>query len=186
MGKSRQGVVIHPTAVVDPTAEIGQGTIIWSHVCVLGEAAIGQECRIGHAAFVDRGVRIGNRVVIHNQASIYRPVELADDVFVGPHVVFVNDRDPRNDATRDLRGLNWKVHGGATIGASVTVLCDVSLAEHCFIGAGALVTRSTVPYGLYIGAPARLVGYRCRCGQRFPAESGLPETCSRCSRRLST
>jgi UDP-2-acetamido-3-amino-2,3-dideoxy-glucuronate N-acetyltransferase len=184
MGVRSERVVIHPTAVVDPTAVIGQGTVIWSHVCILAGAAIGQDCRIGHAAFVDRGVRVGDRVVIHNQASIYRPFELADDVFVGPHVVFVNDPDPRNDATRDLEGVSWKVNRGATLGASVTVLSDVSLAEYCFIGAGAVVTRPTVPYGLYVGMPARLVGYRCRCGERFPTEPGLPKECRRCSRKF--
>jgi UDP-2-acetamido-3-amino-2,3-dideoxy-glucuronate N-acetyltransferase len=170
--------VIHPTAVVDPTAVIGERTVIWSHVCILAEARIGQDCRLGHGAFVDRGVRIGDRVIIHNQASIYRPVELSDDVFVGPHVVFVNDPDPRSNATRDLQGKSWKVCRGATIGASATILSDLCLAEHCFIGAGAVVTKTTVPYGLYVGTPARLVGYRCRCGARFTT---LPPRCSRCS-----
>ena len=174
---------IHPTAVVDPSASIGEGTSIWSHACVLAGARIGRGCRIGHGAFVDRGVSVGDRVWIHNHVSVYRPVELESEVFVGPHVVFVNDPDPRWDATRDLSGVSWKVRRGATIGASATILSDVELGPHCFVGAGAVVTRPTVPFGLYVGAPARLVGYRCTCGLRFGLE-GLPEVCERCDRRF--
>jgi acetyltransferase-like isoleucine patch superfamily enzyme len=172
--------VIHPTAVVDPSAAIGDGSVVWSHACVLGDTVIGEDCRIGHGAFVDRGVRIGDRAVIHNHACIYRPVELADDVFVGPHAVFVNDPEPRSENTRDLTGVSWRVERGATIGASATILSDISLAPYCFIAAGAVVTRPTERYGVYVGVPARLTGYRCRCGERFALETGLPEECPRC------
>ena len=182
MDEGASRVVIHPSAVVDATAKLGAGTVVWSHACVLADALIGKGCRIGHGAFVDRGVRIGDGCVIHNNASIYRPVEIGNEVFIGPHVVFVNDRDPRSDLTRDLDGVGWKVHDGATLGANVTILSDVSLAENCFIGACALVTKNTVPYGLYVGSPARLVGYRCRCGERFAEREGLPEVCPRCNR----
>jgi UDP-2-acetamido-3-amino-2,3-dideoxy-glucuronate N-acetyltransferase len=185
MDEGRATVVIHPTAVVDETVRLGAGTVVWSHACILAGAALGRDCRVGHGAFIDRGVQIGDRAVIHNNASLYRPIELGDQVFVGPHVVFVNDRDPRSDLTRDLDGLSFKVHDGATIGASCTIMNDVSLGAYCFIGAAALVTRSTVAYGLYVGAPARLIGYRCRCGQRFPLQPALPEVCSACSRTLS-
>lgn len=174
--------MIHPTAVVDPTAIVGEGTSIWSHACVLSGAIIGRDCKIGHAAFIDRGVRLGDRVWVHNGASIYRPVEIGNDVFVGPNVVFVNDHDPTPDATRDLTGISWKVHDGATIGANVTVMNDVALAEHCLIGAGALVTRPTVAFGVYVGLPARLVGFRCTCRARYGLEPGLPVSCEGCGR----
>jgi len=178
--------VIHPTAVVDESARLGAGTVVWSHACILSGAVLGRNCRVGHGAFIDRGVRVGDDVVIHNNASLYRPVEIGNRVFIGPHVVFVNDRDPRSDATRDLSGVSWKVHDGATIGANVTIMSDVTLAAYSFIGAAALVTESTVPYGLYIGSPARLIGYRCLCGQRFSADGLLPEICSACQRTFAT
>lgn len=174
--------MIHPTAVVDPTAIIGSGTVVWAHACILGGAVVGEGCRIGHAAFLDRGVRIGDRVVIHNKASVYRPVVIGNDVFVGPHVVFVNDPDPRSDLTRDLAGVAWKVDDGVTIGANATILSDVVLAAHCLVGAGAVVTRSTVAFGIYAGVPARLVGYRCTCRTRYSLQRGLPERCESCGR----
>jgi UDP-2-acetamido-3-amino-2,3-dideoxy-glucuronate N-acetyltransferase len=178
-------VQIHPTAVVDPTAAIGAGTRLWAHVCVLADVVIGADCRIGHAAFVDRGVRVGDRVIIHNKASVYRPVTIGNDVFVGPHVVFVNDPDPRSDLTRSLGSTTWHVSDGTTIGANATIMSDVNLAEHCLVGAGAVVTRSTVPFGIYVGVPARLVGYRCTCRKRYSLKPGLPQTCPHCSRTFS-
>jgi len=174
--------VIHSTAVVDPTAVLGAGTIVWSHACILAGARIGEQCRIGHGAYVDRGVSIGNRVVIHNHACVYRPVTIEDDVFIGPHVVFVNDPDPRASDTRDLSGIGWTARAGATIGANVTVMSGIELARHCLIGAGAVVSRPTVAYGIYVGVPARLVGYRCTCGARY--RSALPEECERCKTRF--
>jgi UDP-2-acetamido-3-amino-2,3-dideoxy-glucuronate N-acetyltransferase len=182
MGTGASSPVIHPTAVVDPTATLGAGTVVWSHACILAGARIGEGCRIGHGAFVDRDVAIGSRVVIHNHACIYRPVTIGDDVFIGPHVVFANDPDPRASATRELAGVTWKVGAGATIGAHATVLSDLELAPHCLIGAGAVVARPTVAFGIYVGVPARLVGYRCSCGERY--RHPLPEECVRCKTRF--
>ncbi len=179
---ARPGVLIHPSAVVDDSATIGHDTAIWTHVQVGAEAVIGPGCRIGHGAYIDRGVQLGARVVVHNNASIYRPVRIEDDVFVGPHVVFVNDADPRSDLTRDLGGRSWTIRRGATIGASATVMCDLDVAEHCLIGAGSVVTRPTVRFGVYLGVPARLVGYRCTCRTRYPLDPGLPSRCSACQR----
>lgn len=46
------------------------------------------------------------------------------------------------------------------IGASVTILPGVELAEGCVVGAGAVVTRSTEPWTIYAGVPAQPVGKR--------------------------
>ncbi len=182
MAEAATPPVIHPTAVVDPDARLGSGTVVWSHVCIAAGAVLGSDCKVGHGAYVDRGVQIGHRCWIHNHACIYRPVSLGDDVFVGPHVVFVNDPDPTFAHTRDLSGTSWHVSQGATIGANATIMSDVNLAPYCFIAAGAVVTADTVPYGLYVGVPARLKGYRCACGQRYSLTPGLPARCAQCNR----
>lgn len=39
-------------------------------------------------------------------------------------------------------------------------MAGVTLADGCVIGAGAVVTRDTEPYGVYGGVPARLIKYR--------------------------
>ena len=163
---------------------VGSDTTVWAHAVIGAGAVIGRGCVIGHAAYVDRFVRLGDRVWVHNKASIYRPWELASDVFIGPHVVFVNDADPTPHTTRDLHGVVCRVEQGVTIGANATILNDLTLGAHSFIGAAALVSRDTEPYGIYAGSPARLRGYRCVCRTRFGLEAGLPEECGSCGRRF--
>lgn len=42
-------VYVHPTAVVDKTAVIGDGTEVWHFVHVSENAEIGRECVLGHS-----------------------------------------------------------------------------------------------------------------------------------------
>lgn len=48
------------------------------------------------------------------------------------------------------------------LGANATVVPGVTIAEGCVVGAGAVVTRSTEPYGVYLGVPARRAAERER------------------------
>lgn len=53
------------------------------------------------------------------------------------------------------------------IGCGVQVLDGVTIAKGCVIGAGSVVTKSTEPYGIYVGVPAKLIkkrgNWRCFC-----------------------
>jgi len=90
---------VHPTAVVDKTAVIGEGTKIWHFVHVRENAKIGKYSVLGHSVYVGKGVKIGNRVKLQNRATVYQGVKIEDDAFVGPHVTFVNDPYPRSFST---------------------------------------------------------------------------------------
>lgn len=48
----------------------------------------------------------------------------------------------------------------ATLGVNCVVLPGVTLAEGCIVGAGAVVTKDTEPWGIYAGVPAKFVGMR--------------------------
>ena len=85
----------HPTAIVESDA-IGDGSKIWHFVHVREDAIIGKNCNIGKSVYVDTEVRIGDNVKIQNLVSIYKGVEIEEDVFVGPSVVFTNDMYPRH------------------------------------------------------------------------------------------
>ena len=54
---------------------------------------------------------------------------------------------------------------GATVGASATIVCGVTLGEYCMVGAGAVVTRDVAAYALVVGSPARRIGWVCACGE---------------------
>ena len=90
---------------------------------------IGSDCTLGKNVFVDEGVLIGDRVKIQNNVSVYKGVELADEVFVGPSAVFTNDLRPRAVAP-DWQLSPTKVARGASVGANATIVCGTEIGEH--------------------------------------------------------
>ncbi|OLY93903.1 UDP-2-acetamido-3-amino-2,3-dideoxy-glucuronate N-acetyltransferase [Cnuella takakiae] len=154
----------HPTAVIDPGAEIGAGTQIWHFCHLMTGCRIGEGCNLGQNVFVDRQVVVGNRVKVQNNVSLYQGVLLEDEVFVGPSVVFTNVINPRSFIERKQEFRQTVVERGATIGANATIVCGVRIGAYAFVGAGSVVTKSVKPYALVRGNPARHVGWVGRGG----------------------
>lgn len=72
------------------------------------------------------------------------------------------------------------------VGANAVVLPDVTIGEGAVVGAGAVVTRSLEPWGIYVGSPARRINTRPReallaSERRFFKEHGCPEIQYRCA-----
>ena len=120
---------IHPSANVEDGAEIGDGTRVWHQWHIRSGAVIGEGCNLGKNVFVDAGVRIGNGVKIQNNVSVYQGVTIEDLVFVGPSVVFTNDRYPRAFST-DWEIVPTLVRRGASIGANATLVCGIEVGEY--------------------------------------------------------
>jgi UDP-2-acetamido-3-amino-2,3-dideoxy-glucuronate N-acetyltransferase len=163
---------IHESSYVDHGAVVGDGTKIWHFCHVMPGAVIGERCSLGQNVVVMPGTRIGNNVKIQNNVSIYEGVELEDDVFCGPSMVFTNVINPRSAVSRKHEYQRTLVRRGATIGANATVVCGVTLGEYAFVGAGAVVTKDVKPFALVTGVPARQVGWMCRCGERLERGTG--------------
>lgn len=167
-------VYIHPTAEVSPDAIIGPGTSLWNQAQVRAGANIGASCNIGKNVYIDAHVVIGNKVKIQNNVSIFHGVTLEDGVFIGPHVCFTNDVQPRAITLQgSVKGQDdWLVgttlvRYGASIGAGSVILPNIQIGRFAMIGAGSVVTRSVPDYTLVYGNPARQHGYVCQCGQRL-------------------
>lgn len=158
MGKTKQGVKIHKTAVIAKSAKIGKGTVIWAFAQVMDNAVIGENCVLGNGVYIDRNVKIGNNVKIHNKSCIYDGTIIEDNVFIGPHVCCTNDKYPSYNGTRDLKGINWRVKNGARLGANVTVLPDVNIGENALVGAGSVVTKDVPANATCYGNPAKRRG----------------------------
>jgi len=172
----------HETAIVDPGAEIGEGTRVWHFVHVCAGARIGARCSLGQNVFVAGRVVIGDNVRIQNNVSVYDDVTLEDDVFCGPSMVFTNVVNPRAHIPRKDEYLKTRVRRGATLGANSTIVCGHTIGEYAFVGAGAVVTRDVAPYALVLGTPARRAGWMCQCGVRLPDAPG-EAACEACSTR---
>lgn len=155
---------VHPTAIVDEGAQIGEGTRVWHWVHICSGAKIGQACSFGQNVFVGNDVVIGNNVKVQNNVSVYDAVRLDDDVFCGPSMVFTNVYNPRSAITRKNEYRKTHVCRSVTLGANCTIVCGVTIGEFAFIGAGAVVNRDVPPYALMVGVPAKQRGWMCKCG----------------------
>lgn len=161
---------VHPTAIVDPGAQIGTGTRIWHWVHICSGARIGEHCSFGQNVFVGNDVLIGNNVRVQNNVSIYDAVTLEDDVFCGPSMVFTNVYNPRSAVSKKHEYRPTLVKRGATLGANCTIVCGVTIGKYAFVAAGAVVTCDVKPYALVAGVPARQIGWMSEQGERL----GLP------------
>lgn len=171
---------IHPTAVVDEGAVIGDGTKVWHFCHIQSGAHIGAGCSLGQNVNVAGGAIIGDGVKIQNNVSVYDGVELGDWVFCGPSCVFTNDLTPRAKYPKGAANyVKTPVGMGASIGANVTVVCGHRIGSWAMIGAGAVVTTDVPPYALMLGVPARRCGWACECGTVLPNDL----TCPACGRR---
>ena len=169
---------VHESAYVDEGAEIGAGTRVWHFCHVLGGAVIGAGCSLGQNVVVMNGTRIGTNVKIQNNVSVYEGVELEDDVFCGPSMVFTNVMNPRSHVSRKSEYRRTLVKRGASIGANATIVCGSILGAYAFIGAGAVVANDVPDFALMVGVPARRIGWMCQCGERL-ADSGAGR-CATC------
>lgn len=160
-------IQIHPTAIVDEGARIGEASRIWHWVHVCSGAQIGRHCSLGQNVFVGNRVVIGDRVKIQNNVSVYDNVTLEDDVFCGPSMVFTNVYNPRAAIERKSEYRDTLVKRGATLGANCTIVCGVTIGEYAFVGAGAVVNRDVPDYALVVGVPARHVGWMSRHGEQL-------------------
>jgi len=167
----------HETAIVDPGAQIGEGSRVWHFVHVCGGARIGAGVSLGQNVFVGNKVVIGDRCKIQNNVSVYDNVTLEEGVFCGPSMVFTNVYNPRSLIERKDEYRDTLVKKGATLGANCTVVCGVTIGEYAFVGAGAVINKDVKPYALMVGVPARQIGWMSEHGEQLDLPlSGNGET----------
>lgn len=164
--------------------KIGAGTRIWHHCHIRRGASIGEGCTLGKNVFVDESVEIGSSVKIQNNVSVYRGVELGEKVFVGPSVVFTNDRVPRAEAP-DWEVIPTRIGPGASIGANATIVAGSHVEGWAMVGAGSVVVAPVPSHQIVVGNPARRIGWICRCGETIQRDASVGSLeCSECGTTL--
>lgn len=181
---------VHPTAIVEDGARIGEGTSIWDNVHVRAPSVIGRDCIVGEKTYIAYGVEIADRVKINAMVYVCTGVTIETGVMVSAGVIFTNDRFPRA-TTPDLAELHPSepdesteqtlVREGATIGAGAMIGPGLGIGRFAMVGMGSVVTKSVPDHALALGNPARRVGHVCRCGNALT--DGL--ACEVCGRRYT-
>ena len=176
--------MIDPTAVVSPSAQLGEGTRIWGLAQVREEARLGRDCTVGRGAYVGTGVAIGDRVKIQNLAQVYEPAVVEDGVFLGPAVVLTNDEFPRAvlpdgtlKGTDDWTAVGVTVREGASVGARTVCVAPVTIGRWAMVGAGSTVVHDVPDFALVVGSPARRIGWVSRTGRRLEPTADLEWQC---------
>jgi UDP-2-acetamido-3-amino-2,3-dideoxy-glucuronate N-acetyltransferase len=175
-----EGFYAHETAIIDEGCIIGSGTKIWHFSHIMTDCIIGEKCNIGQNVVVSPGVILGNNVKVQNNVSIYTGVICDDNVFLGPSCVFTNVINPRSAINRRSEYSKTHVGIGATIGANATIVCGNEIGKYALIGAGSVVTKNIPPYSLFVGNPARQIGwvseYGCKLIFDNSGEALCPES----------
>ncbi len=186
-----KNVFTHSHAIVE-TSNIGEGTRIWAFSHVMKGATVGADCSIGEHCFVEAGAQIGNNVTVKNCNMVWEGIVLEDGVFVGPNVIFTNDRYPRSprlpEAKHRYTDHNWLVptvvRHGASIGGGAVIVAGSTIGEFALVAAGAVVTREVPSYAIVAGNPARLRGWVCQCGTGLHFDEA-DATCPECGRKYN-
>jgi UDP-2-acetamido-3-amino-2,3-dideoxy-glucuronate N-acetyltransferase len=160
--------IVHPSAIVDEGAQIGDESRVWHFAHVCAGAKIGQNVSLGQNVFVGNKVIIGDNCKIQNNVSVYDNVTLEEGVFCGPSMVFTNVYNPRSLIERKSEYRNTLVKKGVTLGANCTIICGVTIGEFAFIGAGAVINKDIKPYALMVGVPAKQIGWMSEYGEQIP------------------
>lgn len=104
---------------------------------------IGAGCMVFENAVVEPFARLGDNVVLRAGVQVSHDTTIADQAFLAPRAALAG---------------GCQVGARSFLGVNATLRDGVTIAEDCIVGAGAVVTRSTEPGGLYVGVPAKRVG----------------------------
>ena len=165
----------HESAYIDEGCTIGKGSKIWHFSHVMSNCVLGENCNIGQNVVISPSVVLGSNVKVQNNVSIYTGVICDDDVFLGPSMVFTNVINPRSAVNRKSEYAKTHVGKGASIGANATIVCGHDIGEFAFIGAGAVVTKNVPAYSLWVGNPAKQMGWMSEFGHKLNFKDGLAE-----------
>ena len=151
---------IAPDVVLGKDVRIFQPDLVNLYGC-----RVGDDTKIGAFVEIQKNAAIGARCKVSSHSFICEGVTIEDEVFIGHHVVFINDPYPRATAAdgqlqteADRTVVPTLVKRGSSLGSAAVIMCGVTIGEGSLVGAGAVVTRDVPDGATVAGVPARVVG----------------------------
>ena len=150
---------------IAPDVKLGEGVKLSKFINLYG-CEIGAHTKIGAFVEVQKRATVGKNCKISSHTFICEGVSIADNVFVGHGVTFINDSYPRAtnpdgslQTEADWRVETTRVEKGASIGSGATILSGIVIGENALVGAGSVVTRDVPPSAVVSGNPAKVLRY---------------------------
>ena len=147
-----ENVIIRSGCTIYGNVRVGNNVEFGNDALVRENTTIGDDTIVGSKVIIDGNCQVGNKVLLHSAAYICAFSRIEDGVFVGPYVVFTNDKYANQIAIK-MKGPIIKKN--ASIGAGAIVLPGVIIEEGSLIGAGCVVTKNTKRGAIYVGNPAQ-------------------------------
>jgi acetyltransferase-like isoleucine patch superfamily enzyme len=142
---------------------VGKDVRIFNFVNAYG-CSIDDNSKVGAFVEIQKGAFIGKNCKISSHTFICEGVHIADNVFIGHNVSFINDKYPRSvnpdgglQTEEDWQVVPTYVKQNASIGTSCTILCGITIGENSIIGAGSVVTRNVPANEIWAGNPAKKI-----------------------------
>lgn len=152
-----ENTILSPGCVIYAGTEIGNNTLLGDNCSIREECKVGNYCIISRNVSVNYNTTIGDRTKIMDNSHITGDAIIEEDVFISVMVSTTNDNTMGRDDYDEnrVRGPHIKKH--TTIGASASILPNVTVGENCIVGASALVTKDVPDNKVVMGVPARIV-----------------------------
>jgi len=130
---------IHPTALVNPEAKLGENIIVGPFALIEGDVEIGNDCIIGPHSVIYNGARLGNRVKIFQGASI---ANLPQDLKFGREktlLIIGDDTVVREFATLHRGTLET---GKSQVGKNCLLMAYSHIPHDCSVGDNCIIANS--------------------------------------------
>jgi acetyltransferase-like isoleucine patch superfamily enzyme len=145
--------------------KVGKDVRIFNFVNAYG-CSIDDNSKIGAFVEIQKGATIGKNCKISSHSFICEGVHIADNVFIGHNVTFINDKFPRAanedgslQTEADWTCIETHIEEGASVGSSATILCGITIGKKAIIGAGSVVTKNVPEKAIVAGNPAKIIKY---------------------------
>lgn len=132
--------MIHPTALIDPSAELGRGVSIGPYAIIGPRVTVGDRCRIGPRATLQRNVRLGDGVSVGDGSILGGDPQ--DHKYNGEETwVEVGEETIIREYSTINRGTTATFK--TTVGARCFIMTYVHLAHDCHVGDDVVIANAT-------------------------------------------
>ncbi|WP_341503498.1 UDP-3-O-(3-hydroxymyristoyl)glucosamine N-acyltransferase [Gallaecimonas sp. GXIMD4217] len=154
-------VGIHPTAVIDPSVQLGKDVAIGAHAVLEAGVVIGDHCQVGANCFIGRDSVLGAGTKLWANVSLYHDVQLGERCLVQSGVVIGSDgfgyANDKGTWVHIPQTGGVRIGNDVEVGAGTTI--DRGALEHTVIGDGTILDNQVqVAHNVRLGKGCAVAG----------------------------